>query len=112
MYDDIYEQMVKAGVAEMLPEPTWVNVHGDEVCEDDSFGRKVTYKLTHPSYIVFVDEVGSNTSMEGDGHVGGELFIVGKGETAKQSASKADSHFTVLGFTAATGEPIMCAIIF
>jgi hypothetical protein len=51
--------------------------------------------------------------MEGDVHVGGELFIMGKGETAKQSASKSDSHFTVLGFTAATGEPIiMCAIIF
>jgi hypothetical protein len=54
-----------------------VNVHGDEVCEDDIFGRKVTHKMTNPSYVVFVDEVGSNTSMEGDGHVGGEFFIMG-----------------------------------
>ena len=27
-------------------------------------------------------------------------------------AGTKDSHFTVLGFTAATGEPVMCAIIF
>jgi hypothetical protein len=27
-------------------------------------------------------------------------------------AATKDSHFTVLGFTAATGEPVMCAIIF
>jgi hypothetical protein len=31
---------------------------------------------------------------------------------AEVTAATSDIHFTVLGFTAGTGEPVMCAIIF
>ncbi len=31
-----------------------------------AFGRKATHLLTRPDYVVFVDEVGSNTSQERD----------------------------------------------
>ena len=45
--------------------------------------------------------------------MGGELFLCGKGERPQQrSAHKEDAHFTGLGFTAANGNPIMCATIF
>jgi hypothetical protein len=49
MYDDIYQQMVEADVALMLPEAIWMILHGDEVYKDDSFGRKVTHNLINPS---------------------------------------------------------------
>ena len=35
-----------------------------------------------------------------------------KGGRAQQIVASNASHFTVLGFTAGTGEPIMCAVIF
>ena len=44
--------------------------------------------------------------------MGGEQFLCSiNGRPQLRSASK-DSHFTVLGFTAANGQPVMCAIIF
>lgn len=49
--------------------------------------------------------------MEGDEYASGEFFTVGKGKTANQSASKEDSHFTVLGITAAT-EGTLCGVLF
>jgi hypothetical protein len=36
---------------------------------------------------------------------------VGKGSVPSESATTIDTHFIVLGFTAATCEPIMCAVI-
>jgi len=51
------------------------------------------------------------TSQEGDGAVGGERKIVTRGTVPKESAATNSTHFTLLGFTAATGEPVMCAVI-
>jgi hypothetical protein len=42
----------------------------------------------------------------------GEKFKGGAAGCPQVKASTKDSHFTVLGFMAATGEPVMCAIIF
>ena len=111
MYNEVYAAMVIAGVATELAEPIWVNKEQEETSEEEAFGRKVTHLLTRPDYVVFVDEVGSNLSQEGDGAVGGERKIVGRGSVPRESASTNDTHFTVLGFTAATGQPIMCAVI-
>jgi hypothetical protein len=66
MYDEVYKAMETAGVAVRLPHATWVNKNQEETTEDLAFGRKATYLLTRPDYVVFVDEVGSNTSQEGD----------------------------------------------
>lgn len=101
MYNDVYDQMVEAGVTETLLEPIRAN------SQDMRFIRMMALKkninmLVFPSYFVLVDEVGSNTSIEGDEYVSGEFFTVGKEKTANQSASKEDSHFTVLCITAAT----------
>jgi hypothetical protein len=38
--------------------------------------------------------------------------LCGKQSRPQQRAATKDIHFTVLGFTAATGEPVMCAVTF
>jgi hypothetical protein len=102
MYDNVYEAMVEAGVAEELPEPVQLQS-----------GRPTKYNLIRPECVVFVDETGCNTNQKDDGHVGGELFVlpVDDDDIAPTGATT-DIHFTVLAFTLATGHPIMCAVIF
>ena len=111
MYDEVYEAMQKAGVAIRLAEPIWVDKEQQETDQENAFGQKATHLLTRPDFVIFVDEVGSNLSQEGDGAVGGERKIVGSGSGPRESATTDDTHITVLGFTPATSEPIMCAVI-
>jgi hypothetical protein len=59
-----------------------------------------------------VDEVGSNTLQSKDGRVRGQNYLCSIDGRPQQCASTKDAHFTVLGFTAASREPVMCAIIF
>jgi hypothetical protein len=113
MYESVYETMVKAGVATKLPEAVWFDRDGNIVLnEEQAFGEKSKYLLQHPEYCVYVDETGSNTNQKADGHVGGRRFVVPKGETeiGKVGAIN-DLHFTTLVFTAATGDPILVAVI-
>jgi hypothetical protein len=113
MYDLVYDQMDQAGVLEDLDEPVWMNLAGEVVSsEAESFGEKVTKIMKHPEYVLFVDEVGNNTNMKDDGRVGGERLLKAKGRKAEVTAATSEAHFTVLGFTAANGEPVMFAIIF
>ena len=72
MYDEVYEAMEHAGVAQKLPEPMWVDEKQQITEEANDFGRKATHLLIRPDYVVFIDEVGCNTSQEGDGARGGE----------------------------------------
>jgi len=55
--------------------------------------------------------VGCTTSQEGDEARGGEKKKVVRRTVAKESATTNNNHFTILDFTAATDEPVMCAII-
>ena len=50
--------------------------------------------------------------MKKDGHAGGTKFVCGKGTVPRTKASTDDKRYTIMGFTAATGEPVMCVIIF
>jgi hypothetical protein len=68
--------------------------------------------LIHPDWLISVDEVGSNTSQMKDGQVGGKLFLFGTDARPQQRAAIKDSHLTVVGFTSASGQLLMCAIIF
>ena len=79
---------------------------------EDSFELPTMYKLLHPEKLIFVDKVGSNTSQTKDGNVGGEKFLCEASARPQHRIGTKDSHFTVLGFTSASGEPLMCAIIF
>ena len=58
-----------------------------------------------------VDEVGSNISQRGDGHVGGRKYCCEIGGIPQNKSSYNDKHFTCLGFTALMGEPVMCVVI-
>jgi hypothetical protein len=56
--------------------------------------------------------VGENISQKGDGNAGGQKFLVAADMRAQVRNSFKDNHFTILGFTAATGwGAVMCAII-
>ena len=113
MYDHIYEAMVMKGIASKVDTKVLLDKEG-LIVEDreDAFGLPTQYLLQRPDKLIFVDEVGSNTSTTKDGHVGGEKFLCEAHGRPQVKAATKDSHFTVLGFTAATGEPVMCAIIF
>jgi hypothetical protein len=58
-----------------------------------------------------IHDVGDNISQEEDGNAGGHKFMVASEMRSQVRNSFKDNHFTVLGFTTATGYPVMCAII-
>ena len=113
MYDLVYEAMEIAKVAKKLPEPEWQNEKGEKVSNrEEAVGEKVEYELTHPDYILYVDEVGNNTCQKEDGSKGGQKMLVERGSEARTACSTSDAHWTTLGFTAVNGEPVLCVIIF
>ena len=112
MYNLVYDVMDEARILEKLPEPVWMNLAGDVVDKAAAVGEKVTHHVKYPEYQVFVDEVGNNTNMKDDGNIGGEKLLKEKGNKARITAATTDQHFSVLCFTAGTGEPIMLCIIF
>jgi hypothetical protein len=62
--------------------------------------------------VLFVDEVGANTSQKQDGNIGRRKFLVARGKLPQECNAYNDCHFTVLVFTAADGAPVIfCAII-
>jgi hypothetical protein len=70
--------------------------------EEEQFGRKTKLLLTRPDMLMYVDEVGYNTSQSNDGNRSGTKYVTGKGMRPQQQNTFTDSHFTTLGFTAAT----------
>ena len=77
MYVEMYEAMVQCRVAIKLDEEVMVDREGKVVqSEDLAFGRKTKYLLSHPDFLLFVDEVGDHTSQKNDGNVGGQKFLV------------------------------------
>jgi hypothetical protein len=72
MYNEVYNAMERAGVAEKLCEPMWVDKKQHVVDEEDCFRRQATHLLLCPDYGIFVNEGGCNTSQEGGGARGGE----------------------------------------
>jgi hypothetical protein len=113
MYLEIYKNLHSAGIACEHPEALWRDKNGDVVEEkEQAFGCKSKYEVVHPDHLIFVDEVGSNTSQTKDGQVGGETYLCAVDGRPQNRAATKDAHFTVLGFTAASGEPLLCAIVF
>jgi len=115
MYDLIYSQMIEAGIAVSLPEDEWywVNNLGLRVDnEEESSGLKVKIKLTHPEWLLFGDEVGNEMNQKDDKNVEGRKYLVKKNSLPKLTGSNVDARFTAIGLTAASGDPVMCVIIF
>jgi hypothetical protein len=105
---------ISAPMALLLLIPTlWRNEKGEVVEEEEkAFGMKSKYELIHPDWLLFVDKVGSNMSQSKDGRIGGQNYLCSIDGRPQQRASMKDAHFTFLGFTAASREPVMCIIIF
>ena len=86
MYIETYKEMVKGGIAEELDEEVWLNKEGHTVAtEEESFGMKTKYMLKHPGKLLFVDEVGSNTSQAKYGQIGGEKLLTVGSESRPQT---------------------------
>jgi hypothetical protein len=113
MYDGVYNKSVDAGVTEVLEhEVCQRDIHNNVVqTEAEAYGRKTRYPLLHPDKLLFFDEVGENISHKGDGNAGGQKFMAVGDTRAQVRNSFKYNHFTVLGFTAADGCAVMCAII-
>jgi hypothetical protein len=113
MYECVYDRMVQAGIAKRLPEKVWRDREGLIVdSEENAFGKATEYEITHPHMLLTVDETGSNTNQKLDGHVGGELFLVGAYQKEVGTLGSAtDIHFTVMVFTSGTGHAVMVAVI-
>ena len=79
--------------------------------EEDSFGYMVTHDLKISKTDIVMDEVGSNTSKEGDGNNGGQLMIYGKDMVPQINASTKDKHVILLGLTALNGDLVTCVLI-
>ena len=105
MYTLVYQAMEIAGVAQKMPAPVYMNKRGDIVSsEKEAYGEPVQYDVNHSDYIVFVDEVGTNTNMKDDNRVGGERVIALVGEDAKETVSVSDHHYTTLGLQPETAD--------
>jgi hypothetical protein len=82
-------------------------------CSDKgrSIQKKTKYLLKHLEKLIFVDEVGENESQKGDVNDYGQTFMEAMDIRAQVRNWFKDNQFTVIGFTAADGRPVMCAII-
>lgn len=115
MYDLVYEQMVKAKIAVTLPEAEhyWVDADGNIVdSEDKAAGHKCTIDLIHPEWLLFGDEVGTDMAQDEDGHIGGQTYLSFGDQKIELTSSKASGRFTVMELTAASGDAVMCIVIF
>jgi phage terminase small subunit len=112
MYDVIYDEFVAAGVARVREKEVFMDRLGNIVEEDKKFGEAVNIEITHPDYILFGDETGCNTSQKKDGHEAGTKYVVARGQTPRTSCSTTDHRFTLLPITSASGEPVICVVIF
>ena len=76
MYTEVYEEAVSGRIVHKLDAPVWLNKRGEIVeLEGELSGLKTEYLLHHPSKLMFVDKVGSNTSQAKDGNCRGKKFI-------------------------------------
>ena len=113
MYTLTQNEMVdEANVAVKLDEPVWTDSDGNICEEEDAVGCKTTINIIHPEYCIVADETGGNTCQRDDGHVGGERMICEIGTRPQETISNKAHHFTVMGLTLLTGEPLLCVIIF
>ena len=85
---------------------------GNIVHENNRYGKAINLEMLHPEYILFADKTGINTSSKEDGNKGGTKFLCKIGQVLKIKSTTSENQCTVLLFTSATGEAIMCVLIY
>jgi hypothetical protein len=112
MHDGVYDKLAEAGVVQVLENEVWLDINGNIVeNEAEAYGRKTEYLLRHPEKLLFVDEVCENIPQKGDVNNGCQKFMVTTDMRSRSRNSFKDNHLVVIGFTAADGCAVMCAII-
>lgn len=100
MYEDVYKEMVEAGVAIELDQEVMLDINGNIVEEEkEMFGCPTQYIITKPEQIIFVDKCGSNKNQKDDGYAGDERFILTNDGEGGVIGDTTDLHFTVMCFT-------------
>jgi hypothetical protein len=61
--------------------------------------------------VLFVDEVGGNTSQKQNRNIGGRKLLLARGTRPQEPNAYNDCRFTLLGFTTADGAPVMWCVI-
>ena len=112
MYVNVEEHMIAAKVSEKVPGGCWMDKEGNLVSENDSYGMKVSTRLTHPHCCLAMDETGGDTSMMKDGAAAGEKYIGKKGQSVRRPAGKKAKKYTTIGLTGLDGNAAMCIVIF
>jgi hypothetical protein len=91
MYDENYKNMVAARIAVQLPQPVFMDADGNIVANEEEIlnfdicknqpncplGLRCDTKITHPDYLLFFDETGSNKNQKKDGYFGVRSLVVG-----------------------------------
>ena len=96
MQEEVHKEMMSEGVAKK-PNKQWYTKEWIVVDnEQEGIGLEIEYEIIRIHRLMFVNEVGSNTSQAKDGNVGGEKFLSISGGRPQICASTKDDHFTVL----------------
>ena len=103
--------MVDAGSAVELDNTIWINRTGEECNDDEAYQCKVTHIIIHSDMCIYGDDMGVILSMKGDGNEGGKLLYGERGCVTQENASTRSRKFSIIGFTALTGDPVMCVFI-
>ena len=112
MYGKVYDAMVECNVASKYETPIYtINDGSIATTWKKKFELPCTHKIDHPELCLVVDEVTSDLSQKGDGHIGGAKDACEKGIHAQNKVQHTDKHFTLIGFTALTGESMLCLVI-
>ena len=94
-----------------LDVPIFMDKNRYEVNENDKSRliMKVCTHITHPQLFIVVDKVGWNNFQKCDGRIGEAKNIWERECVPYQQIGNKEKHFTVLGLTNLSGEPV-CGI--
>ena len=94
MYDGVYNNFVASGVAYLVKGVSYTDINGKECRVSESFGKRITHRYSHPHYVLYFDETGSNLNQANDGRIGNEKLLCEPGQEPCKVTSKTDARWT------------------
>ena len=114
MYNCVYAAMVDAKLATPLEESYYYFIKraGCQInTEKYAAVQQIKHRLSHPQYVLFRYELGTDNNLMEDSNNRGQRYISVKGNRTNLLLSRASGRFTLIGMTAPTGEPVLCIYI-
>jgi hypothetical protein len=113
MFDLIEKALLSSGNARKLDPPVHMDAAGKPVEDESSaVGYPVNIDIHDRGNVFCMDETGDNTHGKKDGRRGGERFVVGRGQGARNVVGTNDCHFTVVPTSNLDGRLVMLTVIF